>query len=1055
MKKLIMGLCALIAATTTNAQGLEGLVVEKYYVSNANDSVVSAAQGGGNLRVGSVTWRFYADLAAGHKLQAVYGVDAAPTGAPGTLTSGDHELRIATSTTFFNNEDRGATTPTFSKANTALNSVLLDSWLSVGAACVGHFGIEKSADNGVNNTANANGMLLNNNPSAGIPLTTQDGLISGSPEAVTFVGINNPGDLSMFDATSGAGSLFTTYNGSWASLNGSTGPNASNKVLFAQITTDGILTYKFNLQVGTPTGGVERYVYSSPAGAEILFPSLSGQVNVPNACPTVSITSPTNGASYFVGDTITINATAADSDGTLTGVAFRVNGTTVNTDNSAPYSAKYVTASAGTLNLTAVATDNEGCATTSSTVSVTVGTNAAPTVSITAPTNGANLIEGATVALNATAADADGTITQVEFFVGGVSVGVDNSSPYSVNWTAVIGNQTITARATDNNNASTTSSVVSVTVISSSAAYTVVSSDNSCDVSSICVPVAAVVAVDNVKGYDLVIQYDTSKVQPSGVITVYSNLIDPSYVTYATSIDAANGKLNLSLYLNGTAPANTEFSGTGNLFCAEFSRKAGFLAKDTALFSVPTLQESYISGVQQKLTNSGRATTSQNKLFTSNLTFWSNGSPLGYDGTGTGTNRTDVFGDSVCANLSATAVQPNAGGSFTYDLSKGPAVNIQRDITNTTSVQPVVNGFDAFLVRRLLINDATFVPTVYQLIAADVNLDGVVSAGDLSQINQRAVLILGEFQQAWNYNPIGNPLGPKSKDWLFIDQSALATPAYQISSTFPLDNGTGFSKQRVPVVSFCRPVPVLVDATSGCVSVGQETYTGILFGDVNGNFSTVGSGGTFKTGSELVFNLADATYANGYVDVPVKISSADEVNAVDIALNFNSSKLTYTTTASNSAQVNVLDHLNTGDNTLRVTSYSLNAMDKNQAAFNIRFASASKHVSETDFSSVEAYINGEPVAFKFNAEASGVSNMTNEIIVNVFPNPAKDQITVIVSDNASVELFDVNGKQVVAQTNVTANTSYQINSSNLASGVYTLKIGTEKSFTAKRVVISK
>jgi hypothetical protein len=81
--------------------------------------------------------------------------------------------------------------------------------------------------------------------------------------------------------------------------------------------------------------------------------------------------------------------------------------------------------------------------------------------------------------------------------------------------------------------------------------------------------------------------------------------------------------------------------------------------------------------------------------------------------------------------------------------------------------------------------------------------------------------------------------------------------------------------------------------------------------------------------------------------------------------------------------------------------------------------------------------------------------MTSEVIVNVFPNPAKDQITVIVSDNASVELFDVNGKQVVVQTNVAANTSYQINSSNLASGIYTLKIGTEKSFTAKRVVISK
>ncbi len=273
MKKILTGACLLLICLAMQAQsGLQGIIVEKYYVSNANDSIVSAAQGGGNLRVGSVTWRFYADLLPNYKLQAVYGVDVAPTG---TVSTGDHELRLQTTTTFFNNEDRGAVTPTYTKAHTALNSVMLDSWFSMGNGCAGYYGVKKTSDNGVSTTANSNGMLLNNDVAAG-NLTAQDGLLTGSgaAQAVTRV----PATLgdAIFDATSGAGSLFTTYNGSWASLTGSTGPDTSNKILFAQLTTNGTLTYAFNLQIGTPAGGVQRFVAANPVGAEIYNASLSG-----------------------------------------------------------------------------------------------------------------------------------------------------------------------------------------------------------------------------------------------------------------------------------------------------------------------------------------------------------------------------------------------------------------------------------------------------------------------------------------------------------------------------------------------------------------------------------------------------------------------------------------------------------------------------------------------------------------------------------------------------------------------------------------------------------
>ncbi|MDB5257377.1 MAG: large protein [Chitinophagaceae bacterium] len=188
-----------------------------------------------------------------------------------------------------------------------------------------------------------------------------------------------------------------------------------------------------------------------------------------NQLPTVSITSPANNASFNAPASITINANAADADGTVSKVDF-YNGTTLlGTDNSSPYSYSWTGVAAGTYNITAKATDNSNATTTSAVVTVTVTTvtvpNQAPTVSITSPANGASFTAPASITINANATDADGTVSKVDFYNGTTLLGTDNSSPYSFSWTNVAaGSYTITAKATDNLNATTTSSSVTVTV---------------------------------------------------------------------------------------------------------------------------------------------------------------------------------------------------------------------------------------------------------------------------------------------------------------------------------------------------------------------------------------------------------------------------------------------------------------------------------------------------------------------------------------------------------------------------------------------------------------
>jgi hypothetical protein len=278
MKKNILCLCLCMISAFVHAQnGLECIVVEKYYVSDVNDSIGNDAVSinPGTLPVGSVTYRVYADMLQGYKFQGVYGVDSVPISGP--LSPGDHELRLETSTLFFNNEDRGATTPNAINNNyVSHNTVMLDSWLSVGAASSTKYGIMKSEDDGASTVVNIDGLLQNNDASAGIALTINDGLITGTPAAnqVTLVGFS-PTELDVFDNTTN-GNLLSTFNATWASLGGSKGPDTvSNKVLIGQFTTNGTFSFKLNVQVGTPTGEVQNFVAENPVNNEIMLPCLT------------------------------------------------------------------------------------------------------------------------------------------------------------------------------------------------------------------------------------------------------------------------------------------------------------------------------------------------------------------------------------------------------------------------------------------------------------------------------------------------------------------------------------------------------------------------------------------------------------------------------------------------------------------------------------------------------------------------------------------------------------------------------------------------------------
>lgn len=247
------------------------------------------------------------------------------------------------------------------------------------------------------------------------------------------------------------------------------------EVLFGPNSAEIIYVSSNQLQVRVPPQNGRL-----PKGVKISLASSAGQFTTsdkftvtagndqPNSNPVANIVTPVNNSDFIAPADINIIANASDPDGTISKVEFFNGSVKLGEDLSSPYEFIWSNVSSGTYNLTVIATDDLGATGTSEVVNIEVleaGGNEAPVVSVTSPQNNASFTALANITLNASASDPDGSVAEVEFFNGNNSLGVDQTSPYTIAWNNVpAGNYILTAVARDDEGLATTSEIVSITV---------------------------------------------------------------------------------------------------------------------------------------------------------------------------------------------------------------------------------------------------------------------------------------------------------------------------------------------------------------------------------------------------------------------------------------------------------------------------------------------------------------------------------------------------------------------------------------------------------------
>ncbi len=524
-------------------------------------------------------------------------------------------------------------------------------------------------------------------------------------------------------------------------------------------------------------------------------------------------------------------------------------------------------------------------------------------------------------------------------------------------------------------------------------------------------------------GYEIRIPYNPILVQPTGINTfgeVLTNTGAPLRIF--TTVTTISGQVFyvVNLFANFTF-TGVIASGVGTILNVEFALQSAISPQVLSLTGV--ISESTI------LTSTNLTSLTPNVLnIIPNDINKVRGTLLGYSLNNKpiqslGASKTVLFG--ALGSVLGSSLQTLSGNTFSVSLPVGSdGIGIVRNFDDGAIVNPVINSNDALITQRIVNGMPPFnvtSPTILQLIAADVNSDGRVQLSDWILIQQRAINTIGTF--------------PNSPDWKFIETTRLITFTGQNNFNFPLANA---------IVSVSQ-----VNNANGCSDFGDRAVTGVLVGDVDGNWNTATHSNTFRTEgeTEVVYKFTESVVDDSAneVKVPVYVAYSEALSAIDVDLDYDETnfeiknvELPQSQSPSNcSMQYNDFQNKR-----LLISSLSFESFDISNPVLYITFKGKTTFTG-ADFKEVNSYLAGNKVSSRLE-----LASQTNAIKIDsnpskplsVLPNPNKGSFVIFTSSNKSlIEIYNSIG--MLVKSIISPNDKENV--SELPSGMYLIKVGKE------------
>jgi hypothetical protein len=491
-----------------------------------------------------------------------------------------------------------------------------------------------------------------------------------------------------------------------------------------------------------------------------------------------------------------------------------------------------------------------------------------------------------------------------------------------------------------------------------------------------------------------------------------------SYAHY----DTVTNETTISIMPDAGTRINTGLALPQEIGCLHLSLTATARVSDTIWIS-GTVEENYAGGVYQQFGLFKDSILVTGGALETTLFYQNSNTPLT-------ANTTITATDASCNSASdtATLLPTNA-----FSLPLTPATThfkVERIVQEPVSslwypgTNPnIIGSDDAAITLAMSAGDTALLhrfPSIYQILSMDADGNGRIGVDDALYIMNRSTGDTTSF--------------PNNRHWSFFDPALLTSNSlFTRSTSFPLNDNSGFCIDNLPVVNNCMPLP----QAFSCNTI-STTLQGVLIGNVRGLW-TPANEPLYRAAmvSILTFDIPSHLTADvqGYYTIPILVSEG--THSTDIIIpNVPTTVSDIKIEANNQNGFSVSNNFQASLQKFRGGAFR--STDLTGHILNLKIKTTDITVITTLLTGATVLVNGAPNGFVVPTENTTASSSQ----ITLFPNPTSGTVTISTKNEdllgSNMTVYDALGR--LLQTLKLQHTQQVIDMNSYAAGVYFIKI---------------